>query len=109
MTTFFACVIPCIFLVSFAFAIFKKVKLFDSFSEGAKGAIPLVVSIFPYIATAIEYGKFRGTRYDDLLRLFMFIPVFLRFSKDDAQRRVFAIERQPRHVTNRSQLPVSNR
>lgn len=57
MTTFFACVIPCIFLVSFAFAIFKKVKLFDSFSEGAKGAIPLVVSIFPYIATVSLLGK----------------------------------------------------
>lgn len=57
MTTFFACVIPCIFLLSFLFALFKKVKLFDSFSEGAKDAIPLVVSIFPYIATVSLLGK----------------------------------------------------
>ena len=49
MTTFFALLIPVIFLLSFAFALFKKVRVFDSFTEGVKGVIPLIVSIFPYI------------------------------------------------------------
>ena len=47
----FALLIPLIFIVSFLFASFKKVKVYDSFVEGAKKAIPLIVSIFPYLAT----------------------------------------------------------
>ena len=47
----FALIVPLIFVVSFAFAAFKKVPLFDSFTNGVKGAIPLIVSIFPYIAS----------------------------------------------------------
>ena len=46
----FAFFIPAIFLLSFAFAAFKKVRVYDSFAEGVKGVIPLIVSIFPYIA-----------------------------------------------------------
>lgn len=41
--------IPLIFLLSFAFALFKKVKIYDSFTEGVKGAIPLILSVFPYV------------------------------------------------------------
>ena len=51
MNKIFTLIIPLIFIVSFVFAIFKKVRVFDSFTTGAKGAIPLVVSIFPYVAT----------------------------------------------------------
>ena len=50
MTYAFALIIPIIFLLSFAFALYKKVPLFNSFSDGMKNAIPLIVSIFPYIA-----------------------------------------------------------
>ncbi|MBQ8323131.1 MAG: spore maturation protein [Clostridia bacterium] len=46
-----ALLVPAIFLASFVFALFKKVKLYDSFTEGMKGAIPLIISIFPYIAS----------------------------------------------------------
>ena len=46
----FACVIPLVFIATFIFAAFKKVKVYDSFTKGAKGAIPLIISIFPYIA-----------------------------------------------------------
>ena len=46
----FSLIIPLIFLTSFLVASVKKVKVYDSFTEGMKGAIPLVVSIFPYIA-----------------------------------------------------------
>ena len=50
MNYIFACIIPVIFILSFLFACLKKVKVYDSFTKGAKGAIPLIVSIFPYIA-----------------------------------------------------------
>ena len=46
-----ALIIPIIFLCSFLYALKKKVKIYDAFTDGAKGAIPLVVSVFPYIAT----------------------------------------------------------
>ena len=51
MSYFFALFVPLIFLASFLFALYKKVKLYDSFTEGVKSAIPLILSIFPYIAT----------------------------------------------------------
>lgn len=51
MNTFFALLIPVIFIASFLFAAFKKVKVYDSFVDGAKKAFPLIVSIFPYLAT----------------------------------------------------------
>lgn len=46
-----ALIIPSLFLVSFAYALKKKVNLFDAYAEGVKGAIPLVTSVFPYIVT----------------------------------------------------------
>ena len=51
MNYVFTLIVPLIFIASFAFAAFKKVPLFDSFTSGVKGAIPLIVSIFPYIAS----------------------------------------------------------
>lgn len=57
MTTFLALVIPSIFLLSFAYALFKKVRVYDSFAEGVKGAIPLILSIFPYIAAITMLSK----------------------------------------------------
>ena len=53
MNKVFACIIPCIFILSFAYATRKKIKVYDAFTSGAKGAIPLVISIFPYIATVL--------------------------------------------------------
>ena len=57
MNYYFALVIPVLFLGSFIFALFKKVKLYDSFTEGMKGAIPLVVSNFTYIAAVTKLCK----------------------------------------------------
>ena len=51
MTAIFATLIPCIFLFTFIYARGKRVKIYDTFTDGAKGAIGLIVSIFPYIAT----------------------------------------------------------
>lgn len=50
---FFTLIIPVIFLFSFLFAAVRKVRVYDSFAEGVKGAIPLVMSVFPYIATVM--------------------------------------------------------
>ena len=51
MNYVFALIIPLIFLFSFLYAIRKKVRVYDTFIEGAKGAVPLVVSVFPYLAS----------------------------------------------------------
>ena len=50
MNYFFALIVPVIFLLSFLFAAYKKVRVYDSFTNGAKDAIPLIISIFPYVA-----------------------------------------------------------
>ena len=57
MKLFFAILTPCIFFVSFAYAIYKKVRVYDSFTNGVKDAIPLIVSIFPYIAAVTMLAK----------------------------------------------------
>ena len=57
MNTFFAILVPLIFLLSFAFALYRKVRIYDSYTEGVKEAIPLVVSVFPYVATVTMLAK----------------------------------------------------
>lgn len=57
MTYVLAIAIPLLFLFSFAFAAFRKVKVYDSFTEGVKGAIPLILSVFPYIAAVTMLCK----------------------------------------------------
>lgn len=42
-------IIPVLFIFVFLYAMIKKVKLYDGFAEGVKEAIPLILSIFPYI------------------------------------------------------------
>ena len=46
-------VLPFVFLAVFTLAFIKKVNAYGSFIEGAKGAIPLAVSLFPFIACMI--------------------------------------------------------
>lgn len=48
-----ALAIPLLFIGLFAYALVKKVKLYDGFTAGAKKAIPLVVSLFPYLAAIL--------------------------------------------------------
>ena len=43
--------IPCFFLFVIAFALFKKVKPYDAFTDGVKSAIPFAVSLFPYLVS----------------------------------------------------------
>jgi len=44
-------ILPILFIGLLIFCLIKKINTYDTFVEGAKGAIKLVVSIFPYIAT----------------------------------------------------------
>ncbi len=53
----FPLIIPIIFIATFSFALFKRVRVYDSFTEGVKGALPLILSIFPYIAAVTMLAK----------------------------------------------------
>lgn len=48
-----AYLIPLLFLGVFIFALVKKIKLYDCFTRGVKEAVPLVIRIFPYLATIL--------------------------------------------------------
>ena len=50
MKTAFALLIPLLFLGSFLYASIKKVRVYDAFTKGASKAIPLVCSLFPFLA-----------------------------------------------------------
>lgn len=52
-----AIVIPLLFLGTFGYALFRKVKLYDTFTEGVKGAVPLVLSLFPYLAAILMLSE----------------------------------------------------
>ena len=58
MNYIFPLIIPLIFLATFVIAGSKKIRMYDTFTEGMKGAIPLVVSIFPYIAAVTMLSMF---------------------------------------------------
>lgn len=57
MNRLFALCVPLLFLFSFLCASFRKVHVYDSFTQGMKGAIPLVVSVFPYVAAVAMLCK----------------------------------------------------
>ena len=57
MTHFFAMIVPLIFLSSFLFAVYKKVHIYDSFTRGIQQAVPLVLSVFPYVAAVTMLAK----------------------------------------------------
>ncbi len=43
--------IPILFILIFVFSFIKKVKPYESFTNGAKNAIPFAFSIFPYLVS----------------------------------------------------------
>jgi spore maturation protein B len=43
-------ILPLLFLILFTVITFKSIPAYDYFTEGAKGAVNLGISIFPYIA-----------------------------------------------------------
>lgn len=46
-------ILPIIFIVLFVYCSIKKINTYDTFVQGAKGAIKLIVDIFPFIATIL--------------------------------------------------------
>ncbi len=46
-------IIPILFLLLFTYCVYKKVNTYQTFVKGAKGAIKLVVDIFPFIASIL--------------------------------------------------------
>ena len=46
-------ILPVLFVCLFAYCIYKRVNTYDHFVKGAKGAIKLVVDIFPFIASIL--------------------------------------------------------
>ena len=61
MNKFFALLVPLIFLLSFGFALIKKVRVYDSFTDGVKGVVPLLTSIFPYLCAVTMLSKLLET------------------------------------------------
>ena len=57
MNKFFALLIPLIFLFSFGLALLKKIRVYDSFTDGVKGVLPLLTSIFPYLCAVTMLSK----------------------------------------------------
>ena len=54
---YLALVIPLLFVLVFLVALIRKVKLYDTFTEGVKEAIPLVLSVFPYLAAMLMLSE----------------------------------------------------
>ena len=46
-------IIPVLFLLLFVYCIYKRVNTYNTFVKGAKGAIKLVIDIFPFIASIL--------------------------------------------------------
>ncbi len=46
-------ILPILFVLLFGYCIYKRVNTYDHFVKGAKGAIKLVVEIFPFIASIL--------------------------------------------------------
>lgn len=72
----FSLFIPLLFLLVFCYAIKKKVKLFPSFVEGIKEALPLLVSIFPYLAAVFILSELFESSHLSALFLKALSPVF---------------------------------
>lgn len=71
-----AYILPIIFIFIFCYAKHKKVPCYDTFVKGAKKSIPLVVDIFPYIATImIAVALLRLSGITNLLA-YILSPVF---------------------------------
>jgi len=58
--------LPILFVFIFLYSFFKKINAYETFVEGVKGAIKLVVSIFPYVASiliAVSLLRVSGITY----------------------------------------------
>ena len=77
---YFALVVPTVILVSFVFALVRKVKVYDSFTDGVKKAFPLVLSVFPYIAAVLMLVRLLEASGLDAWLVRLLAPVFRAFA-----------------------------
>lgn len=69
-------ILPILIIFLFCYAFFKKVNVYKSFVDGAKGAFNLCLDIFPYIvAILVAVALFRVSGLADLL-INILSPVF---------------------------------
>ena len=69
-------ILPIIFFALFIYCVIKKVNTYDHFVKGAKGAIQLVIDIFPYIASIlIAVALLRASGITDFLAQLL-SPIF---------------------------------
>ncbi len=69
-------ILPVLFVGLFIYGYFKKINTYDTFVKGAKGAIELAVSIFPFVATImIAVALLRLSGITELLAKLL-APVF---------------------------------
>ncbi len=54
---YFSLVIPALFLLLFGYALFRRVRLYDCFTDGIKEAVPLILSVFPYLAAILMLSE----------------------------------------------------
>lgn len=50
---FLSLLLPLIFVALFAYAAIKRVRIYDCFTKGVGQAIPLVLSVFPYLCAIL--------------------------------------------------------
>jgi len=60
--------VPVIILVIVSFGVFKKVKMYEAFVEGAKGGFEVAIKIIPFlVAILVAIGMFRASGAMDYL------------------------------------------
>ena len=61
-------ILPILIILLFIYAFFKKVNVYTSFIDGAKGSLDLIINIFPYIvAILIAVALFRESGLGQIL------------------------------------------
>lgn len=84
--------VPCMFFVIVAYALFKKVKIYDAFIEGAKEGMNTVISIFPpVLAILFAINMFTKSGAMDILSFL--IKPFTSFFKIPYQIVPFSLLR----------------
>lgn len=79
MKILFALLIPILFLGSFLYAAAKKVRVYDAFTKGAAKAIPLVCSLFPFLAAVTILTRLLSASGVEEILLKLLAPAFRFF------------------------------
>ena len=69
-------IVPVLLLLLLVYCVIKRVNVFEAFVSGAKTALPLVVTIFPYVAAImLAYELFRESGLLNVINKYL-SPVF---------------------------------